>query len=286
MVEGVFGRVFRFKRGADVVVDLEVGTDLITLGFLLGEARESIKGRQARCLAVAADVPGTAGTGVADALTEVGQTRGRAIEPVGVGRIDVEAVTGCGEAAAGRDRDVGIRGRAGALHVGQGRGTPLRAVQTTGVVELCLVDEAVGRTTDGRVGRVGVDAQGDAAACDPVDLVGADRVGLFIFAEGIEVQAIVQQVDTAQHGDAAGRGVATLDQFTVVGVDLETFVVLAQGVVDHARNGVGTVNGRGTTGDDFDVLDQQARNGRHVNRQVTRRRTDVTTTVNQRQRTA
>lgn len=55
--------------------------------------------------------------------------------------------------------------------------------------------------------------------------------------------------------------VAALVDLAVVGVDLETFEILAQDKVQNTRDGVGAIDRRGAARDDLNVLDQQTRNG-------------------------
>ncbi len=50
-------------------------------------------------------------------------------------------------------------------------------------------------------------------------------------------------------------GLATLH------VDIEAFEILLQNEVDHAHHGVGTIDGRGATGDVLDARDGNRRNG-------------------------
>src|SRR5690606_29435356 len=103
--------------------------------LLMGRARALVEARPVGVFAVAADVPRTVHAGLADALAEVGQAAGRAIIPVGIGRIDVEAVRRGRGARAEGVGDVRVVQRAGPLHVGQGGRTPHRAVQTASAIE-------------------------------------------------------------------------------------------------------------------------------------------------------
>ena len=280
-VEGVFGRVLGLDRQTNVVGDVKVHADLEALRLLEGEARALVEGRLVGRLAVAADVPRTVGTGLADALAEVGQTRRRAGVPVGVGRIDAVAVTRSRRAGAVGKRHVRIVVRAGPLHVGQGGRTPGRAVQAAGPEELADVIDAVGGRAEDGVGRIGVDAEADTAVLEPVDVFGEHFLGPLIFAVGVDVQPVVEEVRAGQHRDAASVGGTVLDQLAEVGVDLEPFEILAQDVVDDAGDGVRAVNRRTAAGDDLDVLDQQAGNDGGVDAEAARGRTDVTATVNE-----
>ncbi len=279
-IEVVFDDVLGFSVQVDVVGEREVGADLEALRFRFRDARQGREG--GRVHAVATVVVRTADAGVADALAEVSQARGRAVVPVGVARSDRIAARGVGEVAArAREvRNVRIAGRAERRLVHDGGLTPQRTVHTNRVAEQVGVDAVVVVRTDRRRGRISVDTQQVVAVVDPVDVERGDLVLLFVLGVAVQVQAVVEEVLADQDRDAT-RGLAAVVDLAVVGVDFQTFEVLAQDEVQHARDGVSAVNRRSAAGDDFNVLDQQTRDLVDVDGQRAAARTHVTATVNQ-----
>ncbi len=277
-VEGVFGDVLVLDRQVDVVGDREVGADLVTLRGRFRNA--GFLAEVVRVFTVATDVQRPVRADIADALAEVGQTGGGAFIPIGLGGIQAVAV-GAGQSGTAGQRHIGIRQRAGALRVGERGLTPARTRQGANAAEHLVVEHAVVR----RVGRVGVDTDEGMGGAEPVDVHALDHVDVFVFSEGIQVQTVVKQVGADQGGDAL-VGLTVLVDHAVVGVDFHAFEVATQLEVQHAGDGVGAVNRRGAAGDDFDVLDQQTRDGVDVDSQVARRGADVATAVNQGQRPA
>ena len=278
-----FIHILGFDIGGDVVGQLEVGADLEARGFRLRRPREAAEGGVG-VVAVAADVERTVGADRADTRAHVDEARLAVFVPEGLGRIDGEA-GGHGEAGAVGQRDQRVRSRRGLLAVGHVGDAPARTTDVAHVVEQTVVVVAVSSRADRRVGRIRVHGDDRATIAQPGQVFTLDVVDLFVFREGVEVQAIVKEVLTDQARDAARQRrveVVTRD-LTHVGVDLEAFEVLAQVVVQHAGNGVSAVNRRSAAGDDLDVLDQQARNGVDVDQQAADLSADLTATVDQRQ---
>jgi hypothetical protein len=122
------------------------------------------------------------------------------------------------------------------------------------------------------------------AALRQCDVAVEDFVVLFVLAGRVDVQAAIEEVLAGQHRQAAVQLTADLGALIDLSqraIDFQAFEVTTQHEVDHARDGVGAVQGRVRTGDDFHVLDQQARDGVDIDRQTAAGRTDVATTVHQ-----
>ena len=272
-VERVFGDELVFDRQIDVVSDREVRTDLVTLRGRLGNA--AFLAEVVRVFTVTTDVQRAVRTDVADPLAEIGQTGGVALVNIALGGVEAVAVA-AGERGTAGQRHIGIAQRARTLRVGERGNAPARTRQGANAAEHGVVQHAVKRS----VGGVGVDTDEGMRGFQPVDVQALDLIDVFVLAEGIQVQAVVQQVGTDQGRDTL-VGLASLVDHAVVGIDFHAFEVTAQLEVQHARDGVGAVNRRGTAGDDLDVLDQQTRNGVDVDSQVTGGGTDVATTVDQ-----
>ena len=274
-VERVFGDELVFQRQINVVGDRKVRADLVTLRSRLGNA--AFLAEIVRVFTVTTDVQRAVRTDVANPLAEIGQTGGVALEHIGLGRVEAVAV-GAGERGTAGQRHIGIVQRARTLRVGERGLAPARTRQGANAAEHGVVQHAVIRGA----GRISVDTDEGVRGAQPVDVQALDFIDVFVLTEGIQIQAVVQQVRTDQGRDAL-VGLAVLVDHAVVGIDFHALEVTAQLEVQHARDGVGAVNRRGTTGDDFDVLDQQARNGVDVDGQVTGGGADVATTVNQRE---
>ena len=280
-VEGVLGDVFGLGVEIDAVGDGEGAAGLEARRFRARNARAGAE--LGRIFTVAADVEGAVDAGFADALTEVGETRGRAFEPVGLAGGHAEAVGAVGEAEGGAGAreavfvgDVRIVELARLLDVGQGRLTPPRTIDAANAGEQAGVHDAV----RAGVGRIRIDAEADRGVVQPVDVERGDFVDLFILAVDVEVQAVVEQIDAGEGRDAAVRFAILVDH-AVVGVDLEALEIIAQDEVQHARDGVSAVDRGGAAGDDLDVLDQQARDGVDVDGQLPAARTHVTAAVDE-----
>ena len=252
-VERVFGDGLVFDREIDVVSDREIRTDLVTLRGRLGNA--AFLTEVIRVFTVTTDVQRAIRTDVADPLAEVGEASRVALEHIGLGGVEAVAV-GAGERGTAGQRHIGIAQRARALRVGERGLAPARTRQGANAAEHLVVQHAV----KGSVGGVSVDTDEGVCSAQPVDVQALDLIDVFVLAEGIQVQAVVQQVGTDQGRDTL-VGLTVLVDHAVVGIDFHAFEVTAKLEVQHAGDGVGTVNRRGTAGDDLDVLDQQTRNG-------------------------
>ena len=276
-IEGFFGDVFGVGREAQVVEDVEVDTRGIAVGFGFRRPRELAE--VSAVVAVTADVD-RAELAAADTLAEVGQARGRAVEHPGEARSDVIAGRGRDAGAVG-ERGFRIVQRAGRTVVGNRGLAPAQDLQLATLEERAGdVEDAVADGTDDGVGRVGVNRGQAGVGPVPVDVQDADFVVAIVFGEGPQVQAVIEQVG-ADQGRNALVGLAFLVDHAVVGVDFETFIVLAEHEVQHAGDGVSAVNRGGAAGDDFDVLDQQARDGVDVDSQRTTVGADLTAAVDE-----
>ena len=274
---GLFGYVFGLGEEPDVVGYIEAGADLVPLGFRLRDASDGAE--LGGIVSIAPDVVRPVRTGVADPLAKVGEASRRTIEHVGPARLDGVA-TAAGQAAHGQaavlERNVRVVQRAGALVVCQGGLTPARALQGDEAAEQLVVQIAI---NPGRR-RVGVDADQAGGIAEPVDVERANGVQLFVLGERIEVQTVVKEVVTQQTGNALAR-LAVLIDLAVVGVNLQTFEILAKDKVQHTGNGVGAIDRRSAAGDNFDILDQQTGDGVDVDSQGAAGGTDVAPPVNQ-----
>ncbi len=274
-VEGVLLDHLVFDAQIDVIQQSEIGADLVALRGRLGNAAYLTE--VVRVFTIAADVKGAVGADVADPLTEIGQAGGVALVDVGLGGVEAVAV-GAGERRTVGQRHIGIVQRAGTLRIGQCGLTPARTRQGRQIAEQPVVDHAI----IDRRGRIGVDSDEGMRVFEPVDVEALDLIDVFVLGEGVQVQTVVKQVDAGQGRDAF-VGLAVLVDHAVVGVDLEAFEITAQLEVQHARHGVGAVDRRGAAGDDLDVLDQKARDGVDVHRQVALLGADMPAAVNEHQ---
>ena len=96
-----------------------------------------------------------------------------------------------------------------------------------------------------------------------------ERVFLVVVGVEQDVPAILGEVaPAAGHGDVddVAAAIAAARRRAVVGGSLEALVVLAQDEVDHARDGVGTVDRGGAVLQHFDALDRAERDRRQVGR--------------------
>src|SRR5690606_30599976 len=70
-----------------------------------------------------------------------------------------------------------------------------------------------------------------------------------------DVAATIRAIDTKQHRGARLRTLA-VHHVAVLQIELDAFEVPFQNEIDHAGDGVRTVDRRGATGDHFDALDR------------------------------